>query len=177
MMGLGFSSMGRAAPAGNRPRVAGGGSLPFPAMTDRYDSDVAQAVASVSLFADLSKRQIINVSHLCFEAVFEPGDTIVKEGDTSTGHMLIITSGTGAVTIGDKEMGTVGPGDVVGEMALFDGLPRSASVTANEEVRAVVLYRSAFTNMLEEHPVIALKLLATLSKRLREKDARLAALS
>lgn len=140
-------------------------------------TDFAKAIAGVPLFEGLSKRQLASVAHVCFESVYSPGDVIVKEGDRNAEHMVVLTSGEVDVTVKGKMMANLGPGAVVGEMALLDGLPRSASVTATTEVRAIVLYRTAFQAILEEVPGMYSKLLATLSQRLREKDQQLAALS
>lgn len=139
-------------------------------------SEFAKVIATVPLFEGLSKRQIASIAHVCFEATYAPGDVIVREGDRTAEHMIVITDGTASVTHKGKPLSTLGPGEVVGEMALIDGLPRSASVTAESAVRAIVLYRSAFQTLLEDVPGMYERLLITLSKRLRAQDERLASL-
>jgi len=139
-------------------------------------SEFAKVIATVPLFEGLSKRQLASIAHVCFEAVYSPGDVIVREGDRTAEHMVVITAGTAEVTHKGKSLTTLGAGEVVGEMALLDGLPRSASVTADTDVRAIVLYRSAFQTLLDEVPGIYARLLTTLSKRLRAQDERLASL-
>jgi CRP-like cAMP-binding protein len=139
-------------------------------------SEFAKVIATVPLFEGLSKRQLASIAHVCFEAVYSPGDIIVREGDRTAEHMVVITEGTAEVTHKGKNLTTLGAGEVVGEMALLDGLPRSASVTAETDVRAIVLYRSAFQALLEEVPGMYARLLTTLSKRLRAQDERLASL-
>lgn len=72
----------------------------------------------------------------------------------------------------EEVLGTAGPGEVLGEMALLDDLPRSASVVAQEDVTALLLPVWEFRAALRNHPDITLKLLAALSRRLRKAEAR-----
>ncbi len=72
----------------------------------------------------------------------------------------------------EVELDTEGPGGVLGEMALLDDMPRSASVVAEEDVTALLLPVWEFRTVLRSHPDIALKLLAVLSRRLRKAQMR-----
>jgi len=67
-----------------------------------------------------------------------------------------------------------GPGSLLGDQSLVDESPRSATVTAAEDVEVLVVAASAFRGYLASHPNVALAMLATLSARLRESDRRLA---
>ena len=71
----------------------------------------------------------------------------------------------------ERDLGTVGPGNVLGEMSLLDDLPRSANVTAVGDVTALLLPVWEFRTTLRDHPDIALRLLATLSRRLRKAES------
>jgi CRP-like cAMP-binding protein len=71
----------------------------------------------------------------------------------------------------ELDLGTVGPGNVLGEMSLLDDLPRSANVTAVSEVTALLLPVWEFRTTLRNHPDIALRLLSTLSRRLRKAES------
>src|SRR5262249_39452969 len=71
----------------------------------------------------------------------------------------------------ERAVGIRGPGELVGEMALLDDLPRSASVTAESEVRALCIPRAAFLEAIASSPAAAPDLVRTLSRRLRESDA------
>ena len=68
-----------------------------------------------------------------------------------------------------------GPGELLGDLSGIDGQPRSASVTALEEVRGLVVPLRAFRGFLMDHPRAAISLLELLSRRLREAEARRAA--
>ena len=71
----------------------------------------------------------------------------------------------------EVELGISGSGDVLGEMALLDDLPRSATITAVDDVTALLLPVWEFRTTLRNHPDIALKLLAVVSRRLRRAQA------
>ena len=66
-----------------------------------------------------------------------------------------------------------GPGEVVGEMAVIDGAPRSASVLALEETSTLALASWSFNSFMESHPELALEILPVVVKRFRETNERL----
>jgi CRP/FNR family transcriptional regulator len=70
----------------------------------------------------------------------------------------------------EEELHVAGPGEVLGEMALLDDLPRSANVTAVDDVTVLLLPIWEFRTTLRNHPEIAFKLLATLSHRIRRLE-------
>ena len=72
----------------------------------------------------------------------------------------------------EEELGTQGAGTVLGEMALLDDLPRSATMTAIDDVTALLLPVWEFRSILHSNPDIAVKLLAVLSRRLRKAENR-----
>jgi CRP/FNR family transcriptional regulator, cyclic AMP receptor protein len=145
-------------------------------VADRPRVKFVDVIAGVPLFSGLTKRQLNSVARLCFRAEFGAGDTIVREGERDAQHMVVIVDGTARVIQKDREIATVGKGEVIGELALIDGMPRSASVVAETPVIAIVLYGTAFRKLLDEIPAIYGRLLAALSRRLRERDERSAAL-
>jgi CRP/FNR family transcriptional regulator, cyclic AMP receptor protein len=145
-------------------------------MSERKLSEVTEVIARVPLFSGLTKRQQSSVARLCFEARYEPGDTILREGERDAQHMIVLIDGTANVTQKGKALASVGAGEVIGEMALLDGRPRSASVIADTAVTGIVLYGTAFHKLLEEIPAINARLLTALAQRLRDRDERTAAL-
>jgi CRP-like cAMP-binding protein len=74
--------------------------------------------------------------------------------------------------LGDQRIGTVGPGDVVGELSLIDGYPRSASVRALTEVHLLQIAADDFRTLLNSSPGFVRNLLGALAKRIREMDER-----
>jgi CRP-like cAMP-binding protein len=74
------------------------------------------------------------------------------------------------------ELAENGPGDIMGEMAVFDGAPRSASVVAGVETTCLVLASWEFNAFLKAHPEVALDLLPIVVKRFRETNDALVGL-
>ena len=133
-------------------------------------------LARVDLFSDLTRKELGEIGRSCQQRNY-PADTIlVKQGDTGVG-LYILTQGQVRVTQernpdkAEVELGINGPGDVFGEMALLDDLPRSATITAIDDVTALLLPVWEFRTTLRNHPDIALKLLSVVSRRLRKAQA------
>jgi|GEM_PF-241954 len=116
-------------------------------------------------------RQLL--SKLLTEHHYEPGDFIFKEGEIGD-TIYIIWSGRVAVVKGDFKNPTIlgyrGVGEIIGEMALLEDRPRSASVVALESSRTLRIKREDFEQWLSENPSLGLGILGTLSARLREAD-------
>ncbi|HLQ30248.1 MAG TPA: cyclic nucleotide-binding domain-containing protein [Ktedonobacteraceae bacterium] len=131
----------------------------------------------VDLFSGLEKKDLQALAASCQERKYSAGTTLLKQGDTGVG-LYIITSGKVRITQAvhpdkaEEELRIEGPGGVLGEMALLDDLPRSATVTAIEDVTALILPVWDFRATIQSHPDIALKLLAVLSRRLRKAENR-----
>lgn len=105
---------------------------------------------------------------------YAKGDSLFNEGNQSE-RVMVLLEGRAKVaraTEDGKEamLALRGPGDLLGEMSVFDGEPHSASATALEDCEALVLTRTEFTSFLEEHPRAALVLLSMLTQRLRDAD-------
>jgi CRP-like cAMP-binding protein len=81
---------------------------------------------------------------------------------------FMIESGTAKVTVRGEEQATLGPGDYFGELALIDGGPRSATITAETDLICRGLTFWEFRPLVEGNGAIAWKLLQVLSRRLRE---------
>jgi len=94
------------------------------------------------------------------------GTVIAVEGDPGVG-LFVILDGTADVTIGGRKKATLGPGDFFGEIALLDGGPRTATVTAKTDVNLLGLTEWVFRGLMTEHPSIALKTLQQMAARLR----------
>jgi CRP/FNR family transcriptional regulator, cyclic AMP receptor protein len=133
-------------------------------------------LARVDLFAGLDKKDLQLLAGACQERKYSAGSTLIKQGDTGVG-LYVIIGGTVRITKAtdpDKaeiDLGTVGTGNVLGEMSLLDDLPRSATVTAVDDVTALLLPVWEFRTTLRNQPNIALRLLTTLSRRLRKAES------
>ena len=136
-----------------------------------------ETLASVELFSGLDKKELRHIANSCHERKYTAGSVLMQQGSTGAG-LFVITAGHVKITqAGDPdraevELGTAGPGEVLGEMALLDDLPRTATVTATEDVTALLLPIWDFRAVLRSNPDIALSLLGTLTRRLRKSESR-----
>jgi len=127
----------------------------------------ADTLEQVPLLEELSKRDRQRLAKLLKERTFKPGQEIVVEGRTGVGFFIIL-DGKAAVTIGGKLVQVLGPGDYFGEMALLDGAARSATITADGELRCATMTSWGFKSFVLDHPQVAWAMLQTLAQRLRE---------
>src|SRR5712691_12719487 len=132
-------------------------------------------LARVELLSGLDKKELQVLSKSCQERKYSAGSTLIKQGDTGVGLYVIISGHVKTTQAknpdrAEVDLGTYGPGNVLGEMALLDDLPRSATVTAVDDVTALLLPVWEFRTTLRNHPDIALKLLGVLSRRLRKAE-------
>jgi CRP/FNR family transcriptional regulator, cyclic AMP receptor protein len=128
--------------------------------------DTVDRLARVPLFSDCSKRDLQTVARVVRSIPHKQGTVIAREGDPGVG-LFIIVDGTAEVSIGGKRRATLGPGDFFGEIALLDGGPRTATVTATSDVQLLGLTEWVFRGLMVEHPSIALKTLQQMAGRLR----------
>jgi CRP/FNR family transcriptional regulator, cyclic AMP receptor protein len=112
-------------------------------MTRYASSELRQ----LPVFASLSKRALAQADSLLTPVTFDDGDVLCLEGHLGR-QAFIIVSGTAQVSRGDSLLATVGPGDIVGELALLGDGHRTATVTASEPVRALVMSAQEFTSLL-----------------------------
>ena len=120
----------------------------------------------IPLFADFDRGELERISRTFKDRTFEAGSTVVGEGKTGAGF-FVIESGEATVSMRGDERGKLGPGDYFGEIALIDDGARSATVTADSELRCYGLTSWEFRPLVESNASIAWKLLETMAKRLR----------
>jgi CRP-like cAMP-binding protein len=128
--------------------------------------DITSRLAKVPIFAGCTKRELSIIARASKEVSHRGGTVIAREGERGIGLFLIL-DGQCSVTIGGKEKAKLGPGDFFGEVALLDGGPRTATVTAISNVRLVGITGWVFRGLLMEHPSIALRTLESVAGRLR----------
>jgi CRP/FNR family cyclic AMP-dependent transcriptional regulator len=139
------------------------------------------ALARVDLFSGLRKKELKDLATYCLEGKYSPGSVLISQGEQGVG-LFILTKGTVRITRAtspdgaEEVLGTAGAGDVIGEMALLDDLPRSATVTAVDDVSVLTLplweFRRILRRILRSDPEVGLDLLAVLSRRLRKAEQR-----
>jgi CRP-like cAMP-binding protein len=131
--------------------------------------NAADVLKSVPLFADLSKGELKDVAAAAREELYSPGQDIVTEGQ-SGGPFFCITEGRADVYVGEKKINDLGPGSYFGEMALLEGGTRSATIRAETHVKALAISSWNFLALLQDNWDIAKKVLAVLSRRVRELE-------
>ena len=105
---------------------------------------------------------------------FAAGEHVFREGDHGE-IMFVVIEGEVEILEGLTLLEVAGPGSIIGEMALIDDEPRSASVVARTNVKLVPVNRRRFEFMVQETPFFALTVMKILADRLRATNARLPA--
>jgi pyruvate,water dikinase len=131
--------------------------------------DPVAALHRVDLFSDMDRRQAEQIGKLLKERRFKQGETVIMEGSGAAAFFLI-DSGEAKVTRNGAEIATLGAGSYFGEIALIDGGPRSATVTAATDLVCYGLTFWEFRPLVERNGTIGWKLLQSLAKRLRAAE-------
>lgn len=136
-----------------------------------------ELLARVPIFAGLSKEQLARLARLVVARQFPRGSIMIREGDGDAA-LYVIVSGLVAVTKrtpngAQIELARLTAPDFVGDMALLDGMARSASVTVLEDAECLMMSRQFFFATLRNDPEIAVAMLPTLSLRIRLLEKRL----
>lgn len=129
-------------------------------------------LASVPLFSSCSRRELAKVAKAGDELTVEAGHVLVSQGDAGR-ECFIVVDGTATVRRGNRKVATVGPGACIGELALLDHGPRTATVVADEPMTLFVLGARQFAGVLEDVPSLSRKVMAGLAARVRELDSKL----
>jgi CRP-like cAMP-binding protein len=127
---------------------------------------------AVPLFAGTTADVLDSVADLSGETRFAAGQPIVLQGQVGNG-LYIVVAGEVRVMKDGKEVALLGPGDFLGELAVIDQQPRSASAYAVSPTTCLVLASWDLLAQLERDPRLALNMLRELAGRLRERDDRL----
>jgi CRP/FNR family transcriptional regulator, cyclic AMP receptor protein len=108
----------------------------------------------VRLFENVEKKDLERIANSFKERTFNPGDVIAEEGSSGIGF-FVIESGTAKATHGDTVIAELGPGASFGEVALIDEGPRSATVTADSELKCWGLSAWEFRPLAETNATVA----------------------
>lgn len=128
-----------------------------------------ELIKQVPLFGLCSDKELGDIAALADEVSVKAGTTLVKEGNPGD-ECFVVISGTGRATLRDQVLGDLGPGEVIGEMALLDVSPRSATVTATTDMELFCLDPRSFTELLDRHPSVSRRMLASMARRLRDAE-------
>jgi CRP-like cAMP-binding protein len=129
-------------------------------------NDLVMRLASVPMFSGCTKKELQAIAKTVRQIEHPAGSVIATEGEPGAG-LFVIDEGDCDVTIGGKRVNQLHTGDFFGEMALLDGGPRTATVTATSDIKLYALTEWVFRGLLVEHPSIALRTLEAMAARLR----------
>ena len=123
----------------------------------------ADLLQRVPLFSDLDHKELERIAASMKPRTFQAGDQVTTEGQSGVGF-FVIEDGEAKVTVGGEERRRLGPGDYFGEVALLNESARTATITAESDLRCYGLTSWEFRPLVETHSSIAWKLLQTMSK-------------
>ncbi|MCA8964971.1 MAG: mechanosensitive ion channel family protein [Planctomycetes bacterium] len=139
--------------------------MPKPAVKHR----AVDALASVPVFVPLSQEELDRMSGQCERFEFGRGERIVHQGDPGDA-MYVVLEGTAIVTIradneAEREVARLTRGEFFGEMALLTGEPRSANVTAVDDLSVLLIHKEALHGILAHRPALAQEMAEIVEER------------
>ncbi|HEV3320865.1 MAG TPA: Crp/Fnr family transcriptional regulator [Solirubrobacteraceae bacterium] len=141
-------------------------------------AEVVELLGRVPVFSTLDEADLKRIAQLAVPRSFETGQVVFRERDRSDTCYVVHFGRARAVHDHDDgrtiTLATFGPGDIFGELALFEDERRSATVEALEPTSAMAVLGPDMRRLIFEHPQIATRLLVALARRLRESNERLA---
>jgi len=135
-------------------------------------ADWAEVLATFPLFSGLDKRRLRKLARQATLAEYSRGDIVIAKGEPGD-SLYVILSGS-AMARGKPAARMLRTGDYFGELGLLDGVARSATVVATDELHVMKLTRSSFLRALEHDPSISLRMLSTLGSQIRQLETRAA---
>lgn len=137
---------------------------------------LAEHLRRYPLFAKLPEPEFLQLAERARTRLFKRGETLFRKDDPGT-HLYVVLDGAVKIALpgefGQEALVAImRTGDFFGELALFDGSPRSASATALEDTRAALLARDDFLTFLETHPGAVRVVLDALAKTIRRLSDR-----
>jgi CRP-like cAMP-binding protein len=143
--------------------------------------DTISLLARVPTFEALGPDELTHVAEVAVPRAYEPGQVVFREGDQSDtcyvvkrGHARAIREHADGRAI---TLANFGPGDIFGELAMFEDEKRSATVETLDRVEAVAILGADMRRLMREHPGIAVGVVVSLGRRLRAANARIASQS
>jgi CRP-like cAMP-binding protein len=119
---------------------------------------------SLSLFATLSRLEVLILSRLMSETTVRKHTVIVREGNRG-GEFFVVAEGVVEIRQGSRRIARLGPGEFFGEIALLEGVPRTATVIATEDCTLLVASSQEFDAMLATEPEVERKIMTAMEER------------
>ena len=140
------------------------------------DRKSVELLRQLDLFRDLSFNEALELDELLHERVFEKGEIIFDKGDMGHGIFVVISGKVRVDPSGElfkDAMLEFGPGEMLGELSLFEETPRFATVIAVERTVVVALFRAEFSTLLTKNTKIGAKVLVRLCTTICQRFRRL----
>ncbi|HJW23145.1 MAG TPA: cyclic nucleotide-binding domain-containing protein [Candidatus Limnocylindrales bacterium] len=131
--------------------------------------DKLEVLRAVPLFADLDERGLQAVAVLARERSHKAGDVLMLEGEPGE-EFYVILDGTVRIERGGRAIRSMTAGGFLGEIALFERRPRTATATAISDVTVLVLHQHEFDRLLDTLPAVSRRIHAALDRRERGRD-------
>jgi CRP-like cAMP-binding protein len=140
-------------------------------------SEIVELLGRVPVFSTLEHDDLERIAQLAVPRTFELGQIVFREGDASD-TCYVVRSGRARAVREHPDgrtitLATFGPGDIFGELAMFEDELRSATVEAVELTSVVAVLGPDMRRLMVEHPQISMRLVVALGRRLRETNERL----
>ena len=132
-------------------------------------ADAVAHLQKVGFFEGFTDNELRRVAELAEEVDAEAGSELTDQGRPGQ-TAYVILEGTASIEVGGASINTVGPGDMVGEMALIDHRPRTATVRATTDMRLLAFDATRFRRLLDEMPKAQVRVMEQLVERLRQRD-------
>lgn len=133
-------------------------------------ADIAHHLRAAPLFSGLTDTTIDSIAGLAAHLDYADGEHLATEGGEGDAFFVIV-DGRVRVEQGGALIRELGPGSFIGEIALIDGRPRTATVTAVGPVRTIVIRRDGFSRLMDDHPPVRYGILSALTERIRRAAA------
>jgi CRP/FNR family transcriptional regulator len=146
-------------------------------MGQETSSDTLELLAKVPVFETLATEDLERIAEVAVPRSFDSAQVIFREGDASD-TCYIVREGRARAVRGHTDgrvitLANFGPGDIFGELAIFESEKRSATVEAVEQTQVIAILGPDMRRLLNAHHAMAIKLVIALGRRLRETNERL----
>lgn len=128
--------------------------------------DLVLALGRLPPFSELSPEELLGVTSIAERRHFDAGEVVFAEGDEGDG-LLVVASGELEVERGGRSLARVKRGEIVGELSVLDGEPRSATVRALEATEVYFVGREGFLELCDASPALVQSLVRSMARRLR----------
>ena len=132
-------------------------------------NDGAEQLSKITFFEGFTPSELDRVGTLVEEVSAEQGALLTEQGKPGQ-ECYVIVEGEASVEVGGEQIAVVGPGTMIGEMALIDNRPRSATIKALAPMKLLAFDTKHFKTMLEEMPSANKAVMSRLTDLLRTND-------